>query len=247
MTRVLMPVLLMLPLAAAPLPADTRDEVAEAYERIQAGARAGLDAQRPIMANPYEEIHALQTAQRDAEWVNAARIRALSELSSQRVDNPREIIRARMGQLSGEALQVDAASAIELLNLDAAPVEVERVPVATRRDVLVPTIGMVEEGATEIASREVSYLEGWELVRADGGVALVGRIGDPRSRIPVRLGMILGEAGRISALRDTPDAFYLVLENGVRIGGEPKAASPEQDDLASEVEDIPEIDGASPE
>jgi hypothetical protein len=86
---------------------------------------------------------------------------------------------------------------------------------------MVPSISMLEDGDESFGKPENIFLKDWELMRDENDQAVVGRVGDPMSRIHVQVGMILGEFGRIMAVRDTGDAYFIVLESGDRIKGTP--------------------------
>lgn len=178
---------------------------------------------RAVMVNPYDEVALIQEAQKSGTDDNANAIEALSIELRNDVGNPDTVIRGQITRLLRSPVKIDTEAAMDLLNLDSGTVEVDKIPAVgrdeMRRDWLVPSISMLQSGDTSIGEPENSFLKNWELIRNNRGEHTVGRIGDPISKIRVRVGMIFGEYGRITAVRDTPDAYYLILESGDRIRG----------------------------
>lgn len=210
----------------------TATDVSELFSSIQERDRANLQVvRRPVMSNPYDEVQSIQEAQKSAAWGNATAIEALFLQAKRHLDNPDAVIKGQITRLLRTPAEIDQRAALELLNLDAGEIKVDRVPARTarltepgdRRDWMVPSISMLQAGDTSIGQPlpQASFIEGWELLRDHQGENVVGRVGDPLSRVQVRVGMVLGEYGRIMAVRDTRDAYYLVLENGDRIAGSP--------------------------
>jgi len=196
---------------------------ADILDQIRVNQEANAAVQpRPVMANPYDQVISIQKAQEASDRVNALAIEAMSLQATRRVSDPDAVIKSQIVRLLQQPADIDNSAALDLLNLDAPPVEVERIArTDVLRDRMVPSISMLQSGDTSIGEPENIFLSNWELVRNSQGENIVGRTGDPLSRIRVRVGMILGEYGRIMAVRDTTDAYYLVLESGDRIRGLP--------------------------
>jgi hypothetical protein len=205
--------------------ADNADDILDQIRIEQeAKAAAAAVAPRAVMVNPYDQVESIQRAQEDANRAHALAIEAMSLQTRTRITDADAIIKNQITRLMRQPADIDTEAALDLLNLDNAPVEVERIArTDIQRDYLVPSISMLQSGDTSIGEPENIFLSNWELVRDSSGETVVGRVGEPLSRIRVRVGMILGEYGRIMAVRDTPDAYYLVLESGDRIRGLPSA------------------------
>ena len=171
---------------------------------------------RSVMPNPYDDIVKIQQAQAVGE--NEMKIRKLYERSAARSFDSSAKMQAQLASI--KVASIDPNMRNNLLNLDAAEIEVERISHdEVQRDLAVPSLSMIERGDEDFSAPRNLFLSDWELTRTADGETVVGRVGDPLSRLNVRLGMILGEFGRIMAVRDTGDAFYLVLESGDRIQG----------------------------
>ncbi len=172
--------------------------------------------ERPVVANPYDTVAKIQKSQTMDD--NELKIRQLYQQSASSNYDATAKIRDQMARIKATDIDVDAR--YELMNLDSVEIEVERISAdEAQRDVAVPSLSMIERGDETFGKPKNLFLNDWELTRTDDGETIVGRVGDPLSRLNVRVGMILGEFGRIMAVRDTGDAFYLVLESGDRIQG----------------------------
>lgn len=171
---------------------------------------------RAVMANPYDNVAKIQKAQAVGE--NELKIRQLYQQSTNASFNTSAKIKAQMASIKAGYIDPDARN--DLLNLDVPAIEVERISTEeVARARLVPSLSMIERGDETFGEPKNLFLNDWELTRTADGETYVGRTGDPLSRLNVRVGMILGEFGRIMAVRDTEDAFYLILESGDRIQG----------------------------
>jgi len=171
---------------------------------------------RAVMANPYDDVVKIQRAQAVGE--NELKIRELYQQSAKASYDSSAKIKAQLASIKASYVDPDARN--NLLNLDVPPIEVERISRdEVVRERLVPSLSMIERGDETFGEPKNLFLNDWELTRSADGETYVGRTGDPLSRLNVRVGMILGEFGRIMAVRDTGDAFYLILESGDRIQG----------------------------
>lgn len=179
---------------------------------------------RGVMKNPYDEIENIQRAQKASVRKNAMKIAKMSLLISVPVTSADALIKNQIALLLIKPTAIDTEAAKNLLNLDAEPLVAKRIArIDVKRNLLVPSLSMVQSGETLLNAPDTFFLENWELIKSSNGENIVGRTGDPRSRIRVRVGMILGEYGRVVAVRDTIDAYYLVLESGMNIRGVPSA------------------------
>ncbi|MFG6573607.1 hypothetical protein ACGYLO_18585 [Sulfitobacter sp. 1A13353] len=194
--------------AGAAIPEDGIDQQNQRYMETR--------APRMVMPNPYDDVMKIQQAQAVGE--NELKIRELYERSAAQPFDSSAQMRAQLASIKVASIDPDMRN--ELLNLDAAKIEVERISRdEANRDMAVPTLSMIDRGEEDFITPRNIFLKDWELTRTPSGETIVGRVGDPLSKLNVRVGMILGEFGRIMAVRDTEDAFYLVLESGDRIQG----------------------------
>ena len=181
-----------------------------------------------VMPNPYDSIQSIQENSRSAGRVHADEIEAMSRRVRRGILNPDAALRDQVARLMHDSAEIKRSDILDLLNLDAGDVSIERIPVQRGGDISeIPSISMADSdgfvsGGAETAntgSAEIVFLENWEVLRNDSGGHIVGRIGDPSSRLLVHVGMILEDYGQVIALRSHPDAYYLVLEGGMRIAG----------------------------
>jgi hypothetical protein len=174
-----------------------------------------------VMSNPYDDVLRIQKKQSDAVDENELKIRQLFLQSGRKTHNSEAVINGQVQRIRENPEEIDQKSTLDLLNLDVV-VKADRISEEdVKRDWMVPSISMLKDGDETLGKPENLFLKDWELMRSKTNTPLVGRTGDPLSRIEVRVGMILGEFGRIMAVRDTGDAYYLILESGDRIQGAP--------------------------
>ena len=159
------------------------------------------DGARPVLANPYDDVAMIQEKKAVVDD-NEMRIRELYQQTMARSSDAETGIREHLAGLRSR--EISAGDREQLMAMGAPVFMTDRL-----------------EGGTDAQPRNL-FLESWELLRSPDGTPVAGRVGDPMSRISIRPGMILGEFGRVQAVRGTRDAFYIVLESGDRIRGVPK-------------------------
>ena len=176
---------------------------------------------RAVMTNPYEQVGSIMWQGVDDGQEKNSRIHALYMQSTRRSQNASAEIRvlSERTQASWSALDLEAARGLFRPEEEVGAVSNQLADTEVWRDWMVPSISMVEEGETSISPPEFLYLDDWELVRDDLGHPVVGRVGKPLTRVRASAGMTLGDLGSVVAVRDTPDAYYLILENGKRVAG----------------------------
>lgn len=116
---------------------------------------------------------------------------------------------------------VDTAQAAELFKDDIPQIEVERINLAdAKRHYRVPSIMDLAEGRAELVLEDPKedLLADWKVARKGGGW-IISRNEDPQSLLEVRVGMILGEYGRVTSVWDSQNELYVTLEGGRKIEG----------------------------
>ena len=178
---------------------------------------------RAVKTNPYDQVGSNTRQGLEEGPGKNSRIHALFMLSTRRRQNVGTEIQAlsERTQASWSALDMEAAKGQFRTEEEVGAVSNQLSETEVWRDWMVPSISMLEEGDTSISPPEILYLYDWVLVRDDLGRPVVGRVGEPLTRVRARTGMTLDEGDRVVAIRDTPDAFYLILENGYRVEGRP--------------------------
>lgn len=184
-----------------PLEPSVRAAMTYRYDQVGSKSRQGLEDG----SGKNSRIHALYMLSTRRSHNVGAEIQALSERT----------------QASWSALDLEAARRQFRPEEELGAVSDQLTDTEVWRDWMVPSISMLEEGDTSISPPEILYLDDWELLRDDLGRPVVGRVGEPLTRVRARTGMTLDEGGQVVAIRDTPDAFYLILENGYRVTGRP--------------------------
>lgn len=183
---------------------------------------AGAAAAQDVMVNPYDAINAIQAQKNNEAQAVKMRIAGLVPYA-RKDDAAADEMAAHLSRILSAPPVIDSAAASHIINLGQAVIEVDRISTDdSQRDWMVPSLSMIQQGDTSIGKPQDLFLDGWELTRGAQGETIVGRMNDPLSRIPVRVGMVLGEYGRIMAVSDTMDGYFLILEGGQRISGAPK-------------------------
>ena len=210
-----------------------------------------LNQIRHVMANPYDQVRQIQDAQiadarKNSMAISALAREALSRQSRSHQFQPRQPVSnlSNLSSLSDQlnrSLNVNASPRIEitrllqqptkndeslifdLLNHEATKLEVERIPLVHDSTSEIPATVISSPNSHRTIPARTVILENWELLRDEHGMTVAGRINEPESRVFIQPGMILGTYGRVIALRDTPNAWYLVLENGIQIHGNPES------------------------
>lgn len=185
-----------------------------------------VGAEPSVMANPYEEIARKQRELAKEKSEAGFLIEALAD----KIGAPsREIsIEDELGRIQSNRTTLNSDHVHQLLNirngaLDAEPVRIDDndwgavTTASLGAEDEIDTIG--NQAELDDLKRAPVYLADWFLSRDGIGDLFVQRGDDVRSRLTIRAGMVLGQHGRIMAVRDTPDAFFLVLEDGTRIRG----------------------------
>ena len=179
---------------------------------------------RPVMTNPHDEVLQVRnaqetTARRNRTIISALARQALSRQSPDTNSSPR----TEITRLLRQPTENDESLILDLLNQETTGLEVERIPLKYNfTSETVTGFTITANGHADSAARSV-FPENWELLRDEHGRTIAGRTNAPDSRVPVLPGMVFGAHGRVTELRDTPDAWYLVLENGTRIHGNPES------------------------
>ena len=173
---------------------------------------------REAMTNPIEEVR-YKWGQSQEDGLVSSRIHEMFLQSPRRRQDAGVEIRSlsERTQASWSALDLEAARWLFRPEVEDGVGSNQESVTEVWSDWMVPSISMLEEGDVSIGPPANLYIGDWELIRDDMGHPIVGRVGQPLSRIRARAGMTLGEVDRIVAVRDTPDAFFLILENGKRI------------------------------
>lgn len=194
---------------------------------------------RAVMTNPYDQASSKSLWSREEGRLNNGRIHAISTQSKRLRQDVRMEIRTRSEHAQARSSVPDMEAARGLFGREEEEGSVSnRLPeTEVWRDWLVPSISMLEEGDISIGPPANAFLDDLELVRDDLGKLVVGRAGEPSTRVRARAGMNLGEHGRVVAVRDTPDAYYLILENGYRVVGQGVSGEEMRSDSASAMED----------
>lgn len=170
-----------------------------------------------VLANPYDAVTTIRAQRAEVEDENEMKIRQLYLQSPNRNKDAEEALKDQAAAIRHE--DVSAQERSELLNIESPGLEVDRIAAAEGPSV--PSLSHVGNGLAGDTLPSNLFLKDWELLRSNSGTPVVGRVGDPMSRINIRVGMVLGEFGRVMAVRDTADAYYIVLASGDRIRGLP--------------------------
>lgn len=204
---------------------------------IPAPERPEVSRIETVMDNPYHvDGKRTQTSEQEAAFLE------LYKSSADRVAISDMTITDALREVGSRSADIDDETKFILLNIGTPsqaeprinPLKSDRISLVQEVSGRLPSLSDVQNGTARIPSPSTPpdeffddfsgpkniFLTGWELVR-DGEKIFVQRTGDNVSRIEVRSGMILGEFGRVMAIRSTKAAFYIVLESGDKIKGTP--------------------------